>query len=90
MAIRFGEWKTHLSVTPMSTEGGIQPALEKVGLGHVNFQILRRSWVTEFSQVESDAHVRAQIAGHSVDVHENEYRQKENFRVDAAIDGQVR
>jgi integrase len=53
----------------------IQPALEKVGLGHVTFQILRRSWVTEYGQVEDDPHVRAKIAGHSVDVHENEYRQ---------------
>lgn len=53
----------------------IQPALEKIGLGHVTFQILRRSWVTEYSQVEEDPHVRAQIAGHSADVDENTYRQ---------------
>lgn len=53
----------------------IQPELAKVGLGSVNFQILRRTWVTEFSEVEKDPNVRAQLAGHSVDVHENEYRQ---------------
>jgi integrase len=53
----------------------IQPALTSVGLGTVNFQILRRTWVTEFSQVEDDPHVRAQLAGHNVDVHQNEYRQ---------------
>ncbi len=55
----------------------IQPALKAVGLGHVNFQILRRSWVTELSEAESDPAIRAQMAGHSVDVHENEYRQAE-------------
>jgi integrase len=53
----------------------IQPALEKINLGHINFQILRRTWVTEFSQAEKDAAVRSQLAGHGVDVHENEYRQ---------------
>jgi len=53
----------------------IQPTLARVGLGAVNFQVLRRTWVTEFSQVERDPNVRAQLAGHSVDVHENEYRQ---------------
>jgi integrase len=53
----------------------IQPALEKVKLGDVNFQMLRRTWVTEFSQAEKDPAVRSQLAGHSIDVHENEYRQ---------------
>jgi integrase len=53
----------------------IQPALEKVNLGNINFQMLRRTWVTEFSQAEKDPAVRSQLAGHSVDVHENEYRQ---------------
>ena len=41
----------------------------------MNFQILRRSYVTEFSDAEEDPAVRAKMAGHSVDVHENEYRQ---------------
>ena len=53
----------------------IQPALATLGLGNVNFQVLRRTWVTEFSEAERDPKVRAQLAGHSVDVHENEYRQ---------------
>lgn len=30
----------------------IRPSLETIGLGDVNFLVLRRSWVTEFSQVE--------------------------------------
>ncbi len=53
----------------------IQKALQGIGLGHVNFQILRRSWVTELGEVEKDSRVRASLAGHSVDVSENEYRQ---------------
>jgi integrase len=53
----------------------IQPALSRIGLGNINFQVLRRTWVTEFSEAERDPNVRAQLAGHSVDVHENEYRQ---------------
>ena len=49
----------------------MQPALASVGLGKVNFQVLRRTWVTEFSVAEKDPCVRAQLGGHSVDVHEN-------------------
>lgn len=64
----------------------IQPALARVGLGHVNFQILRRSWVTEFSQVEDDPHVRARLGGHSVDVHENEYRQSKTDALRLSMD----
>jgi hypothetical protein len=41
----------------------------------VNFQVLRRTWVTEFSESGTDPAIRAKVAGHSVDVHENEYRQ---------------
>jgi integrase len=53
----------------------IKPALDAAGLTGVNYQILRRSWVTEFSEVEDDAYIRATLAGHSVDVNQNEYRQ---------------
>jgi integrase len=53
----------------------IRPALSKIGLGHATFQVLRRTWVTEFSAAEKDPAIRAQLAGHTVDVHENEYRQ---------------
>jgi integrase len=52
--------------TPLSYSNAyrrkIQPALAKVGLASINFHVLRRTWVT-------------QLAGHGVDVHENEYRQ---------------
>ena len=44
--------------TPLSYSGvyrrRIQPALRRVGMGHVNFQILRRTYVTEFSEAEEE------------------------------------
>jgi hypothetical protein len=52
----------------------IQPALATVGVS-ANFQILRRTWLNEFSEIEKDPTVRAQLAGHSVDVSEKVYRQ---------------
>jgi integrase len=53
----------------------IRPALENVGLGWVNFQAMRRTFGTKLAEVEGDAKVRAELMGHSVTVHENEYRQ---------------
>lgn len=53
----------------------IRPALAKAGLGWANFQIMRRTCATELGKVEPDAKVRADLMGHGVDVHENEYRQ---------------
>jgi integrase len=53
----------------------IRPALAKAGLAWVNFQAMRRTSATELGRVEKDARVRAELMGHSVDVHENEYRQ---------------
>lgn len=53
----------------------IRPALSKAGLAWVNFQSMRRTSATELGQAEPDARVRADLMGHSVDVHENQYRQ---------------
>jgi integrase len=53
----------------------IRPALAKAGLAWVNFQAMRRTTATQLGQVEDDARIRAEIMGHSVNVHENEYRQ---------------
>jgi len=65
--------------TPLSYSNvyrrNIQPALRTVGLGDTNFQVLRRTWVTQLGEAERDPHVRAQLAGHGIDVQENEYRQ---------------
>jgi integrase len=53
----------------------IRPALSKIGLGWVNFQVMRRTAANNLKLVEDDPRIRADIMGHSVDVHENEYRQ---------------
>jgi integrase len=53
----------------------IRPALSKAGLAWVNFQSMRRTSATELGEAEPDARVRAELMGHSVDVHENQYRQ---------------
>jgi len=76
--------------TPLSYSGvyrrRIQPAFAKVGLGWVNFQILRRSCVTELSEAEPDPALRAKMIGHSVDVHENVYRQAKADALKLAAD----
>jgi integrase len=88
---RPGAWlfPSEAGATPISYSNvyrrNIQPALAKVKLVHVNFLILRRTWVTEFSQAEKDSAVRSQLAGHSVDVHENEYRQPDPVALRKAI-----
>lgn len=53
----------------------IRPALSKIGLGWVNFQVMRRTFGNKLAEVEKDAKVRAELMGHSIAVHENEYRQ---------------
>lgn len=53
----------------------IHPALSKIGLDWVNFQVMRRTAANNLKEVERDPRVRADIMGHSVNVHENEYRQ---------------
>lgn len=53
----------------------IRPALTKVGLNWVNFQSMRRTFGNQLAEVEKDVKVRAELMGHSVAVHENEYRQ---------------
>jgi integrase len=52
----------------------IKPALAAAGIS-TNYQILRRTWVNAFKPGEKDANVRAQLAGHSLDVHSNVYHQ---------------
>jgi integrase len=52
----------------------IKPALTAVGVS-TNYQILRRTWINAFKPDEKNANVRAQLAGHSLDVHSNVYEQ---------------
>jgi integrase len=53
----------------------IRPALMKIGLGHINFQAMRRTFATEGHAAEVNAKVRSDIMGNTVDVNENEYAQ---------------
>lgn len=53
----------------------IGPALKTAGILGANYQVLRRTWVTHIAEAVRDATIRAKLAGHSVDVHENVYRQ---------------
>ncbi len=75
--------------TPLSYSNvyrrNIRPALKKIGLENVNFQVMRRSWITELSKVESDPGIRARMAGHSVDTSENVYRQGDAEANDRAM-----
>ena len=53
----------------------IKPALKSIGLGHINFQAMRRTFATQSKAGGVDAKTRADIMGHSVDVNENQYTQ---------------
>jgi len=53
----------------------IRPAFDRVGLKWVNYQVMRRTFGNQLAEVEKDPKVRAELMGHSITVHENEYRQ---------------
>lgn len=63
----------------------IAPALSAAGIADVNYQVLRRTWVTQMAEAERDPKIRAALAGHGVDVSENEYRQPDVERLQAAM-----
>ena len=63
----------------------IGPALRAAGIEGVNYQVLRRTWVTRFAEAEQDPRVRAQIAGHGVDVHVNVYQQPDAEALKRAV-----
>jgi integrase len=77
-------------ITPISYSNvfrrKIKPVLRRVGLDNVNFQVLRRTFVTELGEDEPDPLVRATLAGHSVNVSENEYRQAKPEALRRAMD----
>jgi integrase len=50
-----------------------KPQLEAVGLGWVNFQVMRRTHSSLLKELDVDPHVRAEQMGHTVDVNENVY-----------------
>ena len=51
----------------------IQPYLNKVGLGWVNFQVMRRTHSTLMSQLNIDPKLVADQLGHTLDVNQNVY-----------------
>ena len=50
-----------------------KPQLEAMGLGWVNFQVMRRTHSSLLKELDVDPHVRAEQMGHTVDVNENVY-----------------
>jgi integrase len=59
--------------------------LDKVGLGWVTFQVMRRTHSTLLKELDIDPHVRAEQMGHSVDVNENVYTRSSLERRRAAV-----
>ena len=53
----------------------IGPALKSIGLGHINYQAMRRTFASQGKASGVDAKTRSDIMGHSVDVNENQYAQ---------------
>jgi len=53
----------------------LQPAFEAAGLTRFNYQAMRATFATHYRESEPDAKVRADTMGHTVDVHEQVYRQ---------------
>lgn len=53
----------------------MEPALDKVGLGWVNFQVMRRTHASLMRQLKADPHAVAAQLGHTVDVSLNTYAQ---------------
>ena len=64
----------------------IQPRLENVGLGWVNFQVMRRTHSSLMRELDVDPKVVADQLGHTLDVNLNVYTQSNLGRRKAAVD----
>src|SRR5262245_10155777 len=62
------------------------PRLDTVGLGWVNFQVMRRTHSTQMRERDVDPKVVADPQGHDVDVNLNVYAQTSDGRKKAAVD----
>ena len=66
-------------MTPLSKDNcwrrSMHPALAKVGLGWVNFQVMRRTHATFMKALGIDAKLVADQLGHGLDVSQNVYTQ---------------
>jgi integrase len=65
--------------TPLSKDNfmsrWMRPALKNIGLGRVNFQIMRRTHACLMKALKEDPKVVADLMGHNVNVHLNVYTQ---------------
>lgn len=66
-------------------EDFIRPALKKVDLGWVNFQVMRRTWSNLSKEAGVDAKVSADQLGHSVKVDMSEYTKSSAAQKDEAV-----
>jgi integrase len=77
------------SETPLSRDNvwrrNIRPALTTVGLGWVNFQVLRRTATTFMANADIDVTVRAKQQGNTPEVNELVYRQVPLEKKQAAV-----
>ena len=64
----------------------IQPRLEKVGLGWVNFQVMRRTHDSLMRELDVDPKVVADQLGHTLDVNLNVYTESNLGRRKEAVD----
>jgi integrase len=63
----------------------IRPVLAPMGLGWVNYQVMRRTFAIQFEKSEKDPLVRATVMGHTVDVHEQNYRRATEEQLQSAM-----
>jgi integrase len=64
----------------------IGPVLKSCGITGANYQILRRTWVTDLAEVEPNPEVRADLAGHGADTNSGVYRQAKLPAMQRAIE----
>jgi integrase len=76
--------------TPLSRDNcwrrGFLPTLQPVGLGWVNFQIMRRTHSCLMDELQVDPQVRADQMGHGVDTNQNQYTQASLSRRQRAVE----
>jgi integrase len=53
----------------------LKPALVRCGLGHVNYQAMRRTFSSQHEAAGSSVQTRADLMGHGVNVNANDYTQ---------------
>ena len=63
----------------------IKPKIEKVGLGWVNFQVLRKTHSCLLAELDVDPQIRADQMGHTVDVNQNRYTKSSLGRRQEAV-----